>query len=393
VIDAYHQAVGAGLAAPEELAADIARRLSQRVDLATAQAAAGAASAIDEWLAACGEARRWFEQRHEIVRQLESLCAEMAQGLVELSEDASFSRGQCEALRVQLQGPLELRRLRAASTLLADTRARQGVVRRERESARVALKELLSGMITEVGALQQHTGGFESALERHAVAVQSADSLEALASVVQAMLADSRGVRAAVADSSERLRSSSSRAAAMEARVQQLEVELRRLSDEASTDALTQVANRRGLERLFADECALAERTGAPLAVGLLDIDNFKKLNDRLGHAAGDTALKALAAAVRERLRPEDQVARFGGEEFVVLLRGLAVEPAREALSRLQRSLTASLFLHESEEVFVTFSAGVTQWRRGEALETVIERADVGLYEAKRTGKNRTCAG
>ena len=123
----------------------------------------------------------------------------------------------------------------------------------------------------------------------------------------------------------------------------------------------------------------------------MLDIDNFKRLNDRLGHAAGDTALKALAAAVQSRLRPEDQVARYGGEEFVVLLRGLALEPAQEALTRLQRSLTASLFLHEGEEVFVTFSAGVTLWCAGETLESAVERADTGLYEAKRAGKNRTC--
>jgi diguanylate cyclase len=121
-------------------------------------------------------------------------------------------------------------------------------------------------------------------------------------------------------------------------------------------------------------------------------IDNFKRLNDTLGHAAGDVALKSLAAAVRERLRPQDHLARFGGEEFVVIRPGTALEEAAQALTRLQRSLTEALFLHEGREVFVTFSAGVTAWRDGEALEPALERADQGLYEAKRTGKNRTCA-
>jgi diguanylate cyclase len=100
---------------------------------------------------------------------------------------------------------------------------------------------------------------------------------------------------------------------------------------------------------------------------------------------------RSLAAAVRERLRPVDHLARFGGEEFVVLLPGTGIEEAQQALTRLQRSLSASLFMHDGREVFVTFSGGVTSWREGEALAVTLERADEALYEAKRTGKNRTC--
>ena len=133
------------------------------------------------------------------------------------------------------------------------------------------------------------------------------------------------------------------------------------------------------------------QREGAALAVGLIDIDNFKKLNDSLGHAVGDEALKALAASVKQSLRPSDHVARFGGEEFVVLLPGTARDDAQALLARLQRRLSASLFMHEGREVFVTFSAGVTAFRTGETLDAALERADRALYEAKRTGKNRTC--
>jgi diguanylate cyclase len=91
-------------------------------------------------------------------------------------------------------------------------------------------------------------------------------------------------------------------------------------------------------------------------------------------------------------LRPGDQVARFGGEEFVVLLPATALDQAGEVLTRLQRSLSMGLFMHEGREVFVTFSAGVTAWRQGEPLDAAIERADSALYEAKRAGKNRTCS-
>jgi diguanylate cyclase len=94
---------------------------------------------------------------------------------------------------------------------------------------------------------------------------------------------------------------------------------------------------------------------------------------------------------MRAALRPLDHVARFGGEEFALLLPGLPADEAGEVLTRLQRKLSMSLFIHEGRDVFVTFSAGVTAWRADEGLDAVIERADSAMYEAKRTGKNRTC--
>ncbi|MBK9133917.1 MAG: diguanylate cyclase [Betaproteobacteria bacterium] len=384
--------VRTGLGDADRQAAELSRRI-ERLIAARASLPEPLPGDQAELAAACRDSQRWFAQRHELTRQLTALCAEMSQGLVDLSEDESWSRGQCEALRAQIGDAVDLRGVRAASAMLADTRTRQTAAKREREAARAALKQVLAGMIGEVGALQQQAGGFELAIERHASAVEAADSLEGLASVVQAMLADSRQLRTAIGASHERLQRDSHRAAELETRVRDLEADLRRLSDEACTDALTQVANRRGLEQHFAAASAHAARAGEPLAVGLIDIDNFKKLNDRLGHAAGDLALKSLAAEVRQRLRGEDQVARFGGEEFVVLLPGLAAQAAQQALTRLQRALSASLFLHEGEEVFVTFSAGVTAWQAGEPLQAAIERADAGLYEAKRAGKNRTCVG
>jgi diguanylate cyclase len=248
-------------------------------------------------------------------------------------------------------------------------------------------------MLLEVGELGEHTGRFQQAASAHAQAIEQADSLASLADLVKALVNDTRAVQAAVKQSEDRLRVDHAQAVELETRVRELESELRRLSEEVSTDLLTQVANRRGLMQAFEAESARSQRQGASaLAVGLIDIDNFKKLNDTLGHAAGDVALKSLAAAVRERLRPQDHLARFGGEEFVVLMPGTGLEEAQQALTRLQRSLTEALFLHEGQEVFVTFSGGVTAWRPGEALQPALERADGALYEAKRNGKNRTCA-
>jgi diguanylate cyclase len=410
VVDALQGALRVGLDASEPRAAALADELAALADaIATDGATAQHVAAVQ---ALCDRVRRLFAHRHHLVDQLGALCRELAQGLTELAEDDSWARGQCESLQARLAGHddsddgnepagsravgLSVRSVRAATELLAETRQRQQQVRGERQAAQEAIKTLIQRMISEAGDLGDHAGRFQLAVGQHAHAIENADSLESLGDVVRAMLDDSRAVQSAVSATRERLQSDQARAQVLESRVRELEADLRRLSDEVATDALTQVANRRGLAQAFdtlVGSQARDQHAGLPvqLAVGLLDIDNFKKLNDSLGHAAGDVALKSLAAVVRERLRPVDHLARFGGEEFVVLLPATALPEAQQALTRLQRSLSAGLFMHEGKEVFVTFSAGVTSWRPGETLQAALERADEALYEAKRGGKNRTC--
>ncbi|MEW6707442.1 MAG: diguanylate cyclase [Pseudomonadota bacterium] len=341
--------------------------------------------------AVCQRARRLLAHRHHLLDRLSVLCQELAAGLTELSEDESWARGQCEALQARLGDAASVRGVRAATELLMQTRTRQHQLRAERDAARDALKGLITRMLGELGALTEHTGRFHDSVGRYAEVVERADSLESLAGVVREMVEESRTVQSLVSQTQQRLQDEHSRAAELESKVRELEGELRRLSDEVSTDALTQVANRRGLLQAFEVERAKLERDGGELALGLLDIDNFKKLNDSLGHAAGDEALKALSAFVKKSLRPVDVIARYGGEEFVVVLPATPVAEAQQVLTRLQRCLSESLFLHEQQQVFVTFSAGVTAYRMGERIEEALERADEALYEAKRTGKNRTC--
>jgi diguanylate cyclase len=394
LVQSLEGTVRAALPEGEARAADLARsllQLSQQV--AEAGATPDLARQADEL---CQRARRMLAHRRHLLDELGKLCIELTQGLTELAEDDSWARGQCEVLQARLAEGLNVRSVRAASELLANARKRQTVLRGERNQARDALKELIQGMLSELGEFSEHTGRFHDNIERHADAIAKADSIGSLAGVVREMLHDSTEVQQLVSQTQDRLRSEQARAGEMQLRVRELEGELRRLSDEVSTDALTQVANRRGLAQAFEAERARLQRARSDakpcgLAVGLIDIDNFKKLNDTLGHSAGDVALQKLAAQVRDQLRPLDTVARFGGEEFVVLLPDTEPVAAQQVLTRLQRLLTASLFMHDNKEVFVTFSAGVTALREAEPLEVALERADEALYEAKRTGKNRTC--
>jgi diguanylate cyclase len=366
--------------------ADALSRLGSR--LGTEGATPALVAEVDQ---VCRSARRLLVHRHHLLDQVHRLCQELAGSLAEVAEDDSWVQGQVASLRERLEGPPSARAVQSANQLLAHTRARQHELRAERDQARQALKQLIHRMLGELGELDEHTGRFSDGMLRYADTIERADSLESLAGVVREMVDESRTVHGLVSETRARLSDEHRRAVELESKVRELEGELRRLSDEVGTDALTQVANRRGLMQAFEAERARLEREGSALAVGLLDIDNFKRLNDTLGHAAGDLALVALAQRVRDSLRPVDVVARFGGEEFVVLLPGTLVDEAAQVLTRLQRQLTASLFMHDGKEVFVTFSAGVTAYRPGEPVEAALERADEALYEAKRTGKNRTC--
>jgi diguanylate cyclase len=341
----------------------------------------------------CEIADRVLLHRHHLLKLLGSLCLELTASLEDLAEDDSWVKGQLAAMRATLEGGITARGVRSVGEMLHHTRTHQGKLREERGRARDALKGLINQMLQEVGELGSRTGRFQANMGRYAEVIHGAESLESLTGVVGEMLEETRSVQEAVGQTQQRLHTEHARVSELSERVVELESELRRLSGEVSTDQLTQIANRRGLNQAFETARARLERDGQPLSIGLLDIDNFKRLNDDLGHGIGDVALRSLAAVVAKSLRPDDMVARFGGEEFVVLLPATPVDDGQQILTRLQRSLSGGLFMHESRNVLVTFSAGVTGYRSGETLEQSLERADQALYEAKRTGKNRTCIG
>ena len=388
-----HATVQHALASPEGHASELIAEL----DAAQAELLAhGATEARAAQMAElCRRARQLLDHRQHLFGEMGQLCRELGASLVDLAEDDTWAKGQCEAMNNALELGFSGRGVRSVSEMLGGTRERQRALRDERSRARDALKSLIQRMLSELGALGEHTDRFQTSVGRYAEAIEQADSLESLAGTVREMVEESRSVQALVSQAQARLTSEHDRASELSKKVGELEDELRRLSNEVQTDQLTQIANRRGLIAAFATEQAKQERSlphhPAPIALALLDIDNFKRLNDSLGHAAGDTALVALAGTVTQMLRPGDLVARYGGEEFVLMLPDTPIDEAQQVLQRLQRGLSKSLFVYDGKDVFVTFSAGVTLYRPGETLEASLDRADMALYEAKHTGKNKAC--
>jgi diguanylate cyclase (GGDEF)-like protein len=165
---------------------------------------------------------------------------------------------------------------------------------------------------------------------------------------------------------------------------------LERLRLVATRDELTGLPNRRYMQEWVTQEISRAGRTGNSTCLTLIDLDHFKQVNDRFGHAVGDAALRILAREARTVLREADLLARWGGEEFLLVMPDATPANALLALDRLRARFEDPLTWAECPQAQVRFSAGLTALRAGEVFEIAVRRADAALYDAKRAGRNCT---
>jgi diguanylate cyclase (GGDEF)-like protein len=161
------------------------------------------------------------------------------------------------------------------------------------------------------------------------------------------------------------------------------------LSIRADTDELTGVFNRRGVLVHLNSELARSRRFHSPVAVLMIDIDHFKRVNDTYGHAAGDTTIRTISTVVQMQLRETDVLGRVGGEEFLVILPALELEGALAVAERIRESVEISKIDLPEQPIQITVSIGVGFWLHGDDADKLIARADSALYEAKHNGRNR----
>lgn len=158
----------------------------------------------------------------------------------------------------------------------------------------------------------------------------------------------------------------------------------------ARRDPLTQLPNRQGFEQRLEQEIARSDRYGQPLSIALIDVDHFKRINDHYGHLAGDRVLRILAKEMHSQLRKTDFLARFGGEEFVILLPESDQDNALAAIEKMRQHISQCPFHFQDNPVQITISAGVAIYTTGEQAEQWLHRADKALYQSKDRGRNCT---
>jgi diguanylate cyclase len=329
------------------------------------------------------------EDRAELRNGLLHLLQLLIENVSELVVDDRWLNGQIEVVRSIVSQPLNIRAIDDAEQRLKDVIFNQSQLKHSLNEAKEALKHMLAGFVDHLAEFADSTSDYHDKIEVCAEKISKADDITQLEDVLAEVMRETRVIQINAQRSRDDLRTTKQRVEAADKRITELQGELDKASNLVRLDQLTGTLNRRGLEDVFEKESSRSQRRKSPLCVALLDIDNFKKLNDSLGHDAGDAALVHLSTVIRETIRPQDTVARFGGEEFIILLPDTSLEDAQSALVRLQRELTKKFFLHNNEKQLITFSAGVTCYIAEETQVAVIKRADEAMYEAKQTGKNR----
>lgn len=376
------------------LLADNTALIAEAQQLATSIAAAARQDKPDEDIAArlrtFGAQLEWAGEDQRAIRgALLNLLRLIVDNIGELVIEDQWLHGQVEALARMFDQPLDIRALDDLERRLRDVIDKQKHLKRQLTDAQERLKSMLVGFVDRLAGLNESTGAYQQTLTECAERIRSADDVNQLGDVVERLLSETQVVKETAERSSAEIGALREQVDAANSLITRLQRELDETSELVRFDPLTGVLNRKGLDEALEREIARMRRQSTVMCVGMLDLDNFKQLNDTFGHRTGDEALRHLADVAREALRQEDIIGRIGGEEFLVLLPNADEEQAIQIMTRLQRALTSHIFLAENSRVLITFSAGIARVPPESNAHDAIDRADKAMYAAKRAGKNR----
>jgi diguanylate cyclase len=329
------------------------------------------------------------EDQAELKSALLHLVHLIIDNVSELVVDDQWLTGQISVVRELVNEPINLRRLDDVERRMKDVIVKQSSLKKSLNEAKDRLKLMLATFVDRLADFSETTSGYHDKIEKFAERISKSNDIADLSDVLDEVMRETRTVQINAARSRDELSEMRGRVNDSEREVTRLQNELAHVSELVRYDPLTGALNRKGMDEALESEVGRLRRQGGSLSLAMLDIDNFKKLNDSLGHAVGDAALVHLSQVAREAIRPQDTLARYGGEEFVVLLPNTPMDDAVSAMVRVQRELTRRFFLHNNDKVLITFSCGIAELREDETPYDALKRADEAMYLAKRAGKNR----
>ena len=329
------------------------------------------------------------DSQHRMQDALVQMMRLLVSSMSELTVEDKWLHGQIAIVQEIISKPLNLDSVYSAESSLKELIFKQSSLKPGLVAAKETLKSMMSTFVSGLADITESTGTYQIKIAEYQKQISATEDITQLNNILKSLVGDIHTMNADAQQSQSAFLETQKKVEEAEKKINELTTKLDYISEVAHEDFLTGALNRRGMDEAIEREFERADRHGTALSLAMIDIDHFKKINDTMGHSTGDVALAHLAKVVKSILRSTDVLARYGGEEFVILLPGSKQDDAVNVIAGVQRDLTKNFFMHNSERVLITFSAGVSERMTGESVDAVLPRADAALYLAKQTGRNR----
>ncbi len=264
-----------------------------------------------------------------------------------------------------------------------------GVIERVLEEEKKELKNIILLLAENLKEFIGSSDEYAKSLDILIKKIQETDDVLEIKKIKTTILKTTLIIREKTIKIKEKLYKADEMLKAAKEKMKKLEQEMARAKERALYDGLTGVYNRAVFNDRIVKEIKKAKRENRKLSFLMIDIDNFKKVNDTYGHQTGDMVLKILSNQIKKVMRDFDFLARYGGEEFAVILTDTNIKIAKEIAERIRKKIENTKFIYKGERIPVTVSIGCTELKSDDSEKTLVERADKALYEAKNSGRNK----
>lgn len=325
-------------------------------------------------------------QQQELLLRLFQLLLE---NIHELLEKGSWLSNQISAVQGLIAAPISKTSLADTTKALKDVIYQQGLLKNTLREEKLIAQNLMLTFVDRLSAMASSTDHYHKTMTSFSQQISQASDISDLNAVLNGILNTTKEAQGEVLRSRDEIINARKKMHTAQARIEALESQLQHMGDLVHEDQLTGSLNRGSIGKSLEREIMYSDQHSTPLCIALLDLDDFKRINHTHGHVTGDAVLVHLVKTIKDALRKLDLIARFGGEEFLVLLPQTEPDEAMLIMTRVQRELTKRIFLHDKPHLLITFSAGVAYRHAGESQINLINRVEAALYKAKIAGKNR----